>query len=163
MRPAAVAFGALLSTLVASESRALCVYDGVDNAQTTITQEFRDSRLVVKARVIAAKDHYSDGDDDNWTLYRLDVQHVYKGRAPRELRFFTFRNSGGFYMDRPWVSLPAGHDIGGEYLLFLNSTPHAQGIPAAKGTFFVNYSCGVSAPWRDISKASREELQALEH
>ena len=35
-----------------SFARALCSYDGVDNARTTLAREFRDSRWVARVRVI---------------------------------------------------------------------------------------------------------------
>ena len=152
-----------LSIVCASQqARALCTYNGVDNAKTTIAQEFADSEWVVRAKVLDAKDHFSD-EDDSWTLYRIEVIHTYKGHPSKQLRFFTFRDSGGFYMDRPWVQLPAGHDIGGEYLLFLNPVPRSAGLPgAADGSVFVNYSCGVSGSWTKVPDGSRGELNELE-
>jgi hypothetical protein len=143
-------------------AHALCSYNGVDNAKTTIAQEFKDSKWVVKAKVVSAKDHFPD-EDQPWTLYQLEVQHAYKGQPPRQLKFFTFRNSGAFYMDKAWVALPAGHDIGGEYLLFLNPLEPASDQPkVAKGAVFVNYSCGVSGPWKDVSEASQKQVLSLE-
>lgn len=142
-------------------AHALCSYNGVDNAKTTIAQEFGDSRWVVRAKVLAASDHFSD-EEDSWTLYRIEVLRVYKGHPPKHLLFFTFRNSGGFYMDRAWVRLPAGHDIGGEYLLFLNPWPHRNDLPAqAKNAVFVNYSCGLSAQWAKVTLTDRERLADL--
>lgn len=141
---------------------ALCIYKGKDNAKTTIEEEFRDSTWVVRAKVLAAKDHWSDV-EDSWTLYRIEVFHSYKGQPPKVLRFFTYRNSGGFYMDRPWVPLPAGHDIGGEYLLFLDSIP--AGLtppPTARGAVMVNYPCGVSGSWAEVPAMSRKLLGDLE-
>lgn len=97
-----------------------------------------------------------------WTLYRLAVVHTFKGSPPHRIRFFTERNSGGFYMDRNWVPLPKGHDIGGEYLLFLNPITPYNGRPnAAAGTFFVNYSCGQSRVWSAVPKFSRRLLMRL--
>lgn len=124
-------------------------------------QEFRDSRWVVRARVTSADDHWSD-EEESWTLYRLTVVQSFKGKLPRHFTFFTERNSGGFYMDRPWVALPKGHDIGGEYLLFLNPLPHYRGRPAVSaGATFVNYSCGQSRPWSEVSGSSRRLLERL--
>lgn len=97
-----------------------------------------------------------------WTTYRLAVIHAFKGRPPNELKFYTTRDSGGFYMDRPWVDLPKGHDVGGEYLLFLNPIPAYAGRPVvARKAVFVNYSCGQSGPWSKIPRASRELLRRL--
>lgn len=153
---------AVAVSLAAQRAHALCIYNGEDNAKTTIGQEFKDSKWVVKAKVVAAEDHFSD-EDESWTLYRLEVEHAYKGRPPQRLRFFTTRDSGGFYMDKAWVRLPAGHDFGGKYLLFLNPWPTRKDLPPqAKGAVFVNYSCGVSGPWSKVSSADRERLSALE-
>jgi hypothetical protein len=97
-----------------------------------------------------------------WTTYRLQVIRSYKGQPPRQIRFFTIRSSGGFYMDRPWVPLPRGHDIRGEYLLFLNPIAPYRGQPRAeRGAAFVNYSCGQSRPWGEVSAASRRLLASL--
>ena len=80
---------------------ALCSYRGQDNAKTTVSQEFGDAKWVVKAKVLSASDHWSDA-DDSWTLYDLEVTHAFKGKPAKRLHFFTFRDSGGLYMDRPW-------------------------------------------------------------
>jgi hypothetical protein len=148
--------------MAATPAIALCIYNGVDNAKTTLSQEFHDSSSVVQVRVISAKDHWSDS-EDLWTTYDLEVLHAYKSHPPRHLKFFTTRDSGGFYMDKAWVALPAGHDIGGKYLLFLNPWPARKDLPPeAKGAVFVNYTCGVSGPWADVSPADRGRLARLE-
>ena len=78
------------------------------------------------------------------------------------MTFFTYRDSGGFYMDRPWMDLPKGHDIGGEYLLFLQPSEYlTPDPPEAKGTVFVNYNCGQSKAWNEVSPADRARLDAL--
>ena len=157
-----VVIAAVAVFLAAPRAHALCIYNGEDNAKTTISQEFKDSKWVVKAKVVAAKDHFSD-EDESWTLYQLEVQHAFKGQPRHPLRFFTFRDSGGFYMDKAWVHLPAGHDIGGEYLLFLNPWPTRKDLPPqARDSVFVNYSCGLSGPWAKVSSADRQRLSALE-
>lgn len=145
--------------LTASPALALCSYDGIDYARTTIAQEFRDSPLVVRARVITANDWATRG--DRVTLYHLQVERVLKGRAGRSLTFATERNSGGFYLD-------AGvkPDIGGSYLLFLGPVPRATlagwdlGRRAA-GSWFINYACGQSRPWRELSVRDRALLAKL--
>ncbi|HEX4197841.1 MAG TPA: hypothetical protein VHZ26_10395 [Caulobacteraceae bacterium] len=143
-------------------AHALCIYNGVNNAKTTIAEEFKDSIWVIRGKVLAASDHVSD-DDESWTLYRIEVLHAYKGHPPKTLPFFTFRDSGGFYMDRPWARLPAGHDVGGDYLLFLNPLPIRNDFPPqARDASFVNYSCGVSGPWPSVSLSDRNLLSALE-
>ena len=140
---------------------AVCFYKGNGNARTTIAEEFHDARWVVRAKVSQASDHFPDA-GDAWTLYRIDVLHSYKGSPARHLRFFTFRDSGGFYMDRAWVPLPARHDIGNDYLLFLNLWSEQKDLPPeAKGAVFVNYSCGMSRPWAKVSVADRERLNKL--
>lgn len=150
-----IALAVALSTL-GSSAHALCIYKGELYAQPTVSQEFQDSRWVVKAKVLAATDHFVEGEDP-WTEYQLEVQHAYKGSPPERLRFFTFRNSGGFYLDRG-----PEHDVGGEYLLFLNPTTISPAIPAAVGgTVSVNYSCGVSGLWSSVTSGARTELLRL--
>lgn len=139
-----------------SSAHALCIYKGELYAQTTVRQEFGDSQWVVKAKVLSATNHFVEGGEP-WTEYQLEVQHAYKGDPPQRLRFFTYRNSGGFYLDRGQE-----HDIGGEYLLFLNPRPASPHDPAAaRGTVSVNYSCGVSGSWSSLSATSRRELLRL--
>ena len=146
----------LALSALGSSAHALCIYKGELNAQTTVGREFEDSRWVVKAKVLSATAHFIEGEEP-WTEYQLEVRHAYKGDPPRRLRFFTFRNSGGFYLDRGQE-----HDVGGEYLLFLNPTPRFPHHPAAaRGTVSVNYSCGVSGPWSGVSAALGRELLRL--
>lgn len=155
-----------LAAMCASPASALCSYKGVDDARTTVAQEFADARWVVRARVISATDGtVEQGKPDEgmtYTRYRLEVVRAFKGRPPHRFGFFTERNSGGFYMDRDWVPLPRGHDLGGEYLLFLNPIPVFTGRPtAAVGAAFVNYSCGQSRAWSSVSRPSQELLNRL--
>jgi hypothetical protein len=157
---------AALASLIATPAHALCTYQGRNNFQTTIGQEFSDSRCVVRAKVLSAADgEVEAGKSDageSWTTYRLRIIRTYKGDSLKQLKFFTMRNSGGFYMDRPWVDLPNGHDIGGEYLLFLNPIEAYEGQPhAERGGVFVNYNCGQSRPWAEISKSDRQQLERL--
>lgn len=147
---------AALLAIPFSPARAACSYGGVDNAPTTLAQEFRDSRWVVRARVLAADNHWSDG-GQSWTRYSLAVVRAYKGAPPARLAFFTTRDSGAFYLDRG--TMP---DLGGEYLLFLNPIrPHRGQIPAARGAVFVNYPCGRSKPWAELSDADQRGLDLL--
>lgn len=146
----------LALSALGSSAHALCEYNGELDAWTTVRQEFQDSRWVVRARVLTATEHFIEGEEP-WTEYQLEVQHAYKGSPPGRLRFFTLRNSGGFYLDRG-----REHDLGGEYLLFLNPTIRSPEIPAAaSGTVSVNYSCGVSGPWNSVTTASRADLVRL--
>lgn len=161
MQAFAVRMAVLVIAAAAPAARALCFYDGTYNAKTSIPQEFQDSRWVVKAKVLSAKDGSSDG--AAWSTYELKILHAYKGTPPRRLRFFTSRDSGGFYMDRPWQRLPRGHDIGGAYLLFLNPIKSTTGQPPeAEGAVFVNYNCGLSARWNAVGPRSRSMLARLE-
>jgi hypothetical protein len=155
-----IALAALLLTLAAS-AEGLCIYRGIDNAHTTIRQEYADARWVVRARVLSATNGSVEaGKPDSgmpWTRYRLQVVRSYKGRPPQRIEFFTMRNSGGFYMDRSH-----GHNIGGEYLLFLNPIAPYRGQPRAeRGAAFVNYNCGQSRPWLEVSAGSRRLLASL--
>jgi hypothetical protein len=137
-----------------NEANAFCGYQGVMYAKTTVQQEFKDSKWVVRVRLIAADDHWSD-EDDSWTLYHVKVLHSYKGAAPSKLNVFTYRDSGGFYLDKG-----SSNDLGGEYLLFLS--PATQPLPKrAEGALEVNYACGQSRPWAEISVGERTELSRL--
>ena len=155
-------FVGLASTL-AGPANGFCIYYGIDNPTTTIQEEFRDSRWVVRVRVLSAVDHMPDVGDGS-TTYELAVVRAYKGLPGKRIKFFTERDSGGFYMDRPWVPLPQAHDIAGEYLLFLNPYPHYRGGPKVPtGATSVNYSCGQSKRWSRVSRPSRRLLEALAH
>ncbi len=146
----------LALSALGSSAHALCIYKGELYAETSVSQEFEDARWVVKAKVLSATDHFIEGEEP-WTEYQLEVQNAFKGTPPRRLRFFTFRNSGGFYLDRGQE-----HDLGGEYLLFLNPTASSSAIPAAaSGTVSVNYSCGVSARWSSVTSGARADLLRL--
>lgn len=161
MKVFALVIGVSIAVLAPPAANATCSYRGQDDARTTISQEFKDSHWVVRAKVLSATEHFTEGQEP-WTLYRLQVQHAYKGRPSPVLAFFTFRNSGGFYMDRASSSPRPDHDIGGEYLLFLNPPERLLGMPSsAHGTVVVNYSCGVSGPWSQVSTSSRTELLQL--
>ncbi|WP_448662800.1 hypothetical protein ACG3SL_19485 [Sphingomonas sp. CJ20] len=136
---------------------ALCTYDGVDDAKTTIAEEFRDSRWVVRAHVVSVDYHWSD-EDESWAIYRLKIVKSYKGKLSARFTFFTYRNSGGFYMD----SDGGGPDLERDYLLFL--TPHTFPKvlpPSAKGALWVNYNCGQSKVWSEVTAGEAEELAAL--
>jgi hypothetical protein len=156
-----ISVGALL---LPARVAAFCYYNGEFNVRSTIQQEFAHSKWVVRARVLSARDGIFKPETDHetsWTTYQLQVVRSYKGNAPKRLNFFTERNSGGFYMDRPWVKLPAGHDIGGDYLLFLNPNRWSGTDAAPRNSVFVNYPCGQSKPWREVSQSSRRLLDHL--
>lgn len=153
---------AALTLLPLSQARALCVYHGDLYAETTLAQEFGDSGWVVRGRVVSAEDNWSDGrmgdDEAPWTLYRVQILERFKGEPTVEVSVFTYRDSGGFYMDRGGD----GADIGGEYLLFLNPTEPGPDLPiAARDAMIVNYSCGQSRSWLEVPQADRLRLAAL--
>lgn len=133
-------------------AHALCVYHGELSAKTTLAQEFGDAPLVARARVLAAWDR--DIGEERSTTYRLEVVQSFKGALPATFHFVTERNSGGFYLDSE-----TGPDIGGEYLLFLNRG--AQGSSGAADAFAINYSCGQSRRWDEVSPQDRARLAAL--
>jgi hypothetical protein len=142
--------------ILSSPAHALCSYRGEPDVRTTLRQEFQDARWVVRARVLSASDHWSD-EGDSWTVYRLKVRRTFKGSPAKRLTFFTFRDSSGFYLDRG-----SKRDIGGEYLLFLN--PAGRSRPAglkAADLVDVNYTCGQSQPWSDVTPDERRSLGVL--
>ncbi|WP_420469710.1 hypothetical protein [Brevundimonas sp. FT23042] len=151
---------ASLSLIAAPSAQALCVYQGTLYARTTLQQEFADAGYVVKARVLSAVDGWpqDDVEGSSWTTYQLEVLTPFKGELPARFILFTERNSGGFYLDRNGGE----PDVGGEYLLFLNSIELRPGTPqAARAGFLVNYSCGQSRPWREVDASAQAQLQAL--
>jgi hypothetical protein len=155
MKGVAVAFGALL--VGASPAQALCIYHGIDNVRTSLEQEFRDARWVVRAHVVSADYHWSD-EDESWTLYRLQVVERFKGVLPHRFTFYTERNSGGFYMD----GQGAVPDLDGDYLLFLTPYPHGSTLPAAAhGALWVNYNCGQSRSWGRVTPREIARLRTL--
>jgi hypothetical protein len=138
-------------TFVPTQGTAVCFHDGKLYAKTTLAQEFRESRWVAHARVDSAAGR------SGWTAYGLRLLHSYKGALPQHFTYFTTRDSGAFYLDRGPV-----HDIGGEYLLFL-ILPDTGGenIRAARHATGINYSCGQSKPWHEVSARERNELRFL--
>lgn len=157
-----------VSMVVGAPARALCYYDGKFNVRTTLPQEFKDSKWVVRARVIFAFDCFGrpvdrcSDPDAPYTNYRIRVMHAYKGHPAELLKFFTSRDSGGFYLDSAG-NLPAAHDIGRDYLLFLNPIKAFRRQPAAsKGAVFVNYNCGQSKLWSEVPVRSRQLLASLQ-
>jgi hypothetical protein len=135
---------------------ALCIYHGVDNARTTIQQEFKDARWVVRAHLVSADDHWEDK-GNSWSRYRLKVVETFKGSLPPDFTFFTERDSGGFYME-----FGTSADRKGDYLLFLVPRAFRRGDPAAaRGALWVNYSCGQSKAWAKVTQAQLQTLRSL--
>lgn len=147
---------AIAVSLSVPSADAVCIYHGKLYAKTTLVQEFSDSQWVVRVRVAAADSHWSD-DDDSWTIYHLQVLTVFKGKPPSRIDMFTYRDSGGFFLDKGMAN-----DLGGEYLLFLDPVSHKQDAPAAaRDATEVNYSCGQSKAWNSLSGSERHKLVTL--
>jgi len=125
-------------------------------AKTTLSEEFADAKWVVQAKVLAADEHWSD-EDYSWTIYHLQILTAFKGKPPLRIRMFTYRDSGGFYLDKGMNA-----DLGGVYLLFLD--PVSPGDPdQARGATEVNYACGQSKTWGEVSAEDQKRLSELAH
>jgi len=157
MRLARTIFTALaLAGAPLCAAHSLCVYHGQLYAETTLQEEFSDSKWVVHVKVLSADDHWSD-EGDSWTIYHVEVLNSYKDGPRRRIDLFTYRNSGGFYLDKGM-----SNDLGGEYLLFLNPIDsEARRPPAAKGAAEVNYACGQSKLWAQVDPAELRRLKTL--
>ena len=148
--------GIVLLGIMTTHARAFCSYHGNMYAKTTIEQEFADSQWVVRAKVIAADNHWSD-EDESWTIYRLQVLSTYKGKPRERIEMFTYQDSGGFYLDKGMSA-----NLGGEYLLFLDQISQRDTKPiAARGALEVNYPCGQSKEWKSVSEAERRRVTML--
>lgn len=143
----------IVSLLPWPSAYALCSYHGVMYAKTTAAQEYADADWVVHVRVMAADEHWSD-DDDSWTIYHLKVLQSFKGKAAAKMQMFTYRDSGGFYLDKGMYA-----DLGDEYLLYLDAIPERAIVPrAAHGATEVNYACGQSKLWSQTTSTERMHL-----
>ncbi len=96
----------VLLAVPVSPSYGFCMYKDQLYAKTTLSQEFADSRWVVRAKVLAADDHWSD-EEESWTIYRLEVLTTFKGAPPPRISLFTYRDSGGFYLDQGGATISA--------------------------------------------------------
>ena len=151
-----ICFSALAFALFIPSANAVCIYHGKMYAKTTLAQEFADSQWVVRVKVVAADNHWSD-EDDSWTIYHLQVMTAFKGKPPTRIEMFTYRDSGGFYLDKGMAN-----DLGGEYLLFLDPVSHKESAPAAaRDATEVNYSCGQSKAWNSLSASESHKLVTL--
>ena len=149
-------FVLVLVSMTGLRLHAFCSYGGKMYAKTTAPQEFRDSKWVVRVKVLAADNHWSDF-DDSWTIYTVQVRTAYKGQPPLRVRVFTYRDSGGIYLDKG-----ANPDLGGEYLLFLDAIATSSTRPAqAQGATEVNYACGQSKEWKLITEREQHQLRQL--
>lgn len=144
-----VAFLACLAAaVVATPAEALCVYNRQLYARTTIPQEFRDSKWVIRGRIERERRHYSDA-DESWFVYDVRPVKSFKGGPKSRFRLFTYLDSGGFQPD-----------VGIDYLLFLDP-PMQDQTRGARGVVEINFSCGQSRPWREISAVDRRLLARL--
>lgn len=175
----------LLPVFWSGYADAFCSYGGKDYARTTIAQEFRDSRYVAEVKVLSGTAAWADesdnrfrarwGSEGNVVSFSFQVLRSYKGAPPTVLRYFSPRNSGGFYFERSWRRVaPAGTpdsfyvgsdlaaDVGARYLVFLNPITRHPGMGSAeRGATFVNYACGQSKPWREVTGPERALLARL--
>jgi hypothetical protein len=138
----------------ALKADALCIYRGKLYAKTTLEQEFRDSTVVVEAKVISSGDTFED--DEPGVIYRVQIAQWFKGKTPNVIKDFSERDSGGFYLD-----------VGTDYLLFLNlisdqeAAAHPSWRKAAPDAMMANYSCGQSRAWANVPPEDRRKLAAL--
>jgi hypothetical protein len=146
-----------------SQAQALCIYKGELTAKTTLAQEYADSHWVVRAKLVDAENHYpaedsNDPDASPWVLYTVQIEETFKGNPTPTLTLFSQRNSGGFYLERPWT----GAHPGDEFLLFLNPMGQDNSVPAgATGSTIVNYSCGQSKTWGEVDAVEGALLEAM--
>ena len=144
------------SVWLVSSAFGLCIYHGKMYAKTTVAQEYADSKWVVQVKVVAADDHWSD-EGDSWTIYHLRVLTAFKGKPSQRIDLFTYRDSGGFYLDKG-----VSNDIGGKYLLFLDPVEPSEHAPAAaQDATEINYNCGQSKRWPSVTQSERRLLLDL--
>lgn len=141
---------------------AYCSYKGVMYAEPSLEQEYADATWVVRVRVESALDRTVNGP---WTLYELRVLEVFKGTPPKPLKYFTERNSGGFYLGgkrSAACSKKRCDDFVGDYLLFLNpGWPRDDLPPGAENWTAINANCGQSGPWAEVLPDDRVRLQKM--
>ena len=145
---------ALLILVQPSPATALC-------SGASVTQEYREADVVVRARVVAETMVWDDepsaefrarwGESGYVQLYRFRVSHVFKGRPGPTINLFQEVNSGRFPVD-----------IDEDYLLFLSYIrPHASRPSAARGAMTVRYACGQSKRWSEVRPQDLARVQAL--
>jgi len=145
---------AAVASLLATPAHALCIYDGKMYAKTSLAQEFRDAKWVVKAKVEAGDYHWANY-GPSWTIYTVRVLTRFKGPQVATFRLFTYRDSGGFYLDKG-----GDPDLDVDYLLFLD--PATQTLPhSVTNVVQVNYACGQSKRWSDLTPADRGAIVRL--
>jgi len=145
---------AAVAPLLATPAHALCIYDGAMYAKTSLAQEFNDAKWVVKAKVEAGDYHWANY-GPSWTIYTVRVLSRFKGPPVATFRLFTYRDSGGFYLDNG-----TDPDLDSDYLLFLD--PATQTLPhGVTNVVQVNYACGQSKRWSDLTPADRGTIARL--
>lgn len=150
-RTAVFAFATAVSVVfLATPAQAVCEYHGNLYAKTTVAQEFQDSELVVRAQVVSKHD-YEDA-DGYAVRYRLRLKEQFKGNATDVIWLDSRRDSGGFYLEGADGKLDRGVDR----LLFLNAMPSTSG--KTNSYFQLNYSCGQSKTWSEVSADERKYL-----
>jgi len=139
----------------ASEAFSLCIYNGELYAKTTLEQEFRDARFVIRGEVLSTEEIH---DPNLGVVYHVGVEQTFKGKPAADVVDYSERNSGGFYLD-----------AGTEFLLFLNPIDPSDAVidlghswaRRAPDAMMVNYSCGQSRPWSEVPPDDRKLLKAL--
>ncbi|MGH7925459.1 MAG: hypothetical protein ACREQH_12805 [Candidatus Binatus sp.] len=89
---------AVIATLLIADSVAssLCVYDRQLYAKTTLEQEFRDSQVVVRGKVLSDTDV---NDPYPGVFYKIQVLQIFKGAPAPVLTDYSERDSGALYLD----------------------------------------------------------------
>jgi len=142
---------AAVAPLLATPAHALCVYHDRMYAKTSLAEEFHDAKWVVKAKVEAGDYHWANY-GPSWTIYTVRVLTRFKGPPVATFRLFTYRDSGGFYLDKG-----TDPDLDSDYLLFLD--PAIQTLPRGVANVVqVNYACGQSKQWSDLTLADQRTL-----
>ena len=144
-------FAAVGSTCFGNACQAVCIYDGKLYSKTTIEQEFKDASLVIRAKVVSSLIiNIGDHEKDTGLVDRIKIHRLIKGRVSETITYYSRRDSGGFYLD-PGV----------EYLLFLQPISATEWSHDKPGAMVVNYSCGQSRPWIEVSGPERDRLRLL--
>jgi hypothetical protein len=127
----------------------------------SVSEEFRDADVVVRARLVSGTEAWSDepskdyiarwGNMNPAVLYELKVDKIFKGAPENIVSILEERNSGAFYLD-----------VDKDYLLFLKRLPpNEQGPTAARDAYFVEYACGQSMQWDAVQKVVLSELEKI--
>ena len=137
--------------LASAPAHALCIYDGKLYAKTTLSTEFRDSKLVVVGIATKQKNLPDLEDPEGFvgTVSQVKVLQAFKGRPLPFVPYYSPNTSARFPLDS-----------GVPYLLFLDLITGTGWEREAPGTWVVNYSCGQSREWAKVSRKDRARLSA---